>query len=142
MKSIPAVQKYMTTSPHTIGSDQPVDKAMELMKKYKIRHLPVLDAGKLVGVVTDRDLKFYLSFAGTDPASDKVAELVDPEVFQVTPASSIDEVAAEMAERKLGSAIVMDNKKVVGIFTTVDALRALSEVFSTRLKRVDHGTRA
>ncbi len=41
-KAIPSVQKYMTTSPHTIGEDQPMAVAHQMMREYKIRHLPVL----------------------------------------------------------------------------------------------------
>ena len=48
-KAIPSVQKYMTTSPHTIGDDQPMSLAHRMMREHKIRHLPVLRGAKIVG---------------------------------------------------------------------------------------------
>ncbi len=55
-KPIPAVQNFMTTTPLSIGADQTLARAHEVMSAAKIRHLPVLDGGKLVGMLTDRDL--------------------------------------------------------------------------------------
>jgi acetoin utilization protein AcuB len=57
MKSVPTVDKYMTSHPHTIGVDQPLSLAHKIMTEFRIRHLPVLDGGKLVGVISDRDLE-------------------------------------------------------------------------------------
>jgi CBS domain-containing protein len=50
MKQIPQVQKYMTAMSHTVGKDISMDIALELMRTHRIRHLPVQDAGKLVGI--------------------------------------------------------------------------------------------
>ena len=61
------VYSYMTPSPLTIGRDQTLATAHDLMRKHDIRHLPVLDGGVLVGIVTDRDLHLVESLAGTDP---------------------------------------------------------------------------
>jgi acetoin utilization protein AcuB len=49
-KPIPIVQKYMTTSPHTIGDDQPMALAHQIMREHHIRHLPVLHGSKIVGL--------------------------------------------------------------------------------------------
>ena len=133
-KSIPSIQKYMTTSPHSIGSDQTMAKAESTMKEHGIRHLPVLDGGKLVGLITDRDLKFLKGFRDVDPSVSKVADFSTQEVFTVSPHSLLNEVCDEMAEHKYGCAVVMDNHHLVGIFTWVDALRAMSELLASRLK--------
>jgi acetoin utilization protein AcuB len=55
-KAIPHVERYMTTSPHTVGQDQKLSQAHKIMRAHEIRHLPVLQGGKLVGVLSDRDL--------------------------------------------------------------------------------------
>lgn len=135
MKNIPHVSKYMSTSPHSVGADQSLQVASELMAKHKIRHLPVLEGGKLTGLLSDRDVKLYLSFTGVDIKKQNAGEVADREVYTVSPEALLDEVTGHMAERKLGSAVVMDNKKVVGIFTSVDAMRALAELLSTKLKK-------
>lgn len=132
-KSVPTIQKYMTTSPHSIGSDQTLITAEKMMTKYGIRHLPVLEGGNLKGIITDRDIKFLKGFESMDPKSVKLSDISINEVFTVEPHSLLDEVCDVMAENKYGSAIVMDNNKLVGIFTWVDALRAMSELLKTRL---------
>lgn len=132
MKSIPKVDKYMTTSPHTIGLDQPLSQAHATMGRHKIRHLPVLDGGKLVGVLTDRDLHLVETLKDVDPEKVSVEDAMSGNVYSVTPHAPLDEVAAEMAEHKYGCAVVIDNNHVVGVLTTVDVARALVEVLRLR----------
>jgi acetoin utilization protein AcuB len=132
-KPIPSIQKYMTTCPHSIGSDQPLTKAHQMMRQYGIRHLPVLTGGKLVGIISDRDLKFVETFRETDPATMKVEDAFIPEPYTVDPSAPLDEVCSTMAEHKYGSVLVVQNDKLVGIFTWVDALMAFSDQLSTRL---------
>lgn len=132
-KPIPTIQKYMTTAPHSIGDDQPLAKAAGIMKKHNIRHLPVLRAGKLLGILTDRDIRLIESLVGVDATTLAVAEVMTEEPYAVDPNTPLDEVTGEMAHKKYGSAVVVQNHKVVGIFTTVDACEALSELLRTRL---------
>ncbi len=134
-KAIPAIKKYMSTSPHTIGHDQPLAKAHKLMQEHGIRHLPVLDAGKLVGMLSDRDLHLIETLRDVDPNEVLVEEAMSTVLYTVTPDTPLDEVAAEMADNKYGSAVVLDHGKVVGVFTTIDGMRALSELLGTRLKK-------
>jgi acetoin utilization protein AcuB len=134
-KPIPPIQKYMTTTPHSIGSDQTLETAGKLMREHRIRHLPVLRGGKLLGVLTDRDLKFVETFRDVDPKKVVVEDAMTEEPFTVSPDSPLDEVVATMASEKYGSAIVVQNGHVVGMFTTVDACRALSELLATRLAK-------
>ncbi len=134
-KPIPTIQKYMTTSPHSIGVEQPLSKAHDVMRELKIRHLPVLHGGKLVGMLTDRDLHLVESLAGVDPTKVKVEDAMATVVYAVPPESPLDEVVDTMAEHKYGSAVIMQNEKVVGIFTTVDVCRALAELLRTRLAK-------
>ncbi len=134
-KPIPMIQKYMTTSPHSIGVEQPLSKAHDMMREHGIRHLPVLHGGKLVGMITDRDLHLVESLVGVDPSKVKVEEAMATVVYAVTPECPLDEVVGTMGEHKYGSAVIMQNEKVVGIFTTVDVCRALAELLQTRLAK-------
>jgi acetoin utilization protein AcuB len=120
------VDRCMTRAPHTIGHDQSLTAAHRTMRAHGIRHLPVLDGGKLVGIVTQRDLHFIETLKDVDPAEVEVSEAMSQDTFTVGPRSSVRKVAAEMAEHKYGSAVVLDGNQVVGVFTTIDALRALS----------------
>lgn len=135
MKAIPTVSKYMTTLPHTIGADQPLAKAEKMMGEYRVRHLPVLKGGKLVGILSDRDVRLVESFRDVDPQDVTVEDAYTPEPFVTSPTASLADVCATMAANKYGCALVCDNQKLVGIFTWVDALNAFNELMSTRLKQ-------
>lgn len=135
MKSIPTVQKFMTYVPKSIGFDQTIEQASEFMSKLHMRHLPVLKGGKLVGILTDRDINLVLSFKDVDPKTMKVEEAYTPDPYFTTPDAPLNEVVNHMAENKFGCALVMDNGKLVGIFTEIDAYKALSELLGTRLKQ-------
>jgi len=134
MKATPTIQKYMTALPHSIGDEQTLEKAQEMMTSFRIRHLPVLHAGKIVGVLTDRDLKLVSGFRDTDFKKMKVSEAYTAEPYVTHPNAPLDEVASIMAEKKYGCAIVADNDKLVGVFTDVDALKALADVLTKRMK--------
>jgi acetoin utilization protein AcuB len=132
MKSVPKINKYMTTTPFAINSESTVNEAMEVMTNKEIRHLPVMKNGQIFGLISDRDLKSILAFAGANPKSIKVGDICTDEPYTTTPDAPINEVAEEMVNRKVGSAVVVDNGKLVGIFTATDACQALSEICSTR----------
>ncbi len=128
MTSRPTVAKYMTRMPHTIGSDQTLARARQVMLEHRIRHLPVLDGGRLVGIVTDRDLNLVESFKDVDPEKVRVSEAYTPEPYVVSSSSYLDEVCETMAIKKYGCALVVDDNKLVGIFAWVDALAALNHL--------------
>jgi len=134
-KPIPLIQKYMTTSPHSVGVDQPLSRAHEIMHEHTIRHLPVLRGGKLVGIITDRDLHLVESLKDVDPKEVLVEEAMTSSVYEVQPETPLDEVVESMGAHKYGCAVVMQSGKVVGIFTTVDLCRAFAELLHTRLAK-------
>lgn len=134
-KPIPTISKYMTTSPHTIGVDQPMAQAHRMMREHHIRHLPVLRGGQLIGVLSDGDLHLIETLRDVDPDKVLVEDAMTQNPYSVSPEAPLDEVVAQMAEHKYGSVVVMQNHKVVGIFTTVDACRAFAEMLHTRLAK-------
>lgn len=121
----PTIQTYMTVAPHTIGRDQPLSAAKDLMARYRVRHLPVLDGGQLVGIVSERDLAFIGAVRDVEAGELTVGEAMSSELYTVSSTEPLQTVAAHMARHRYGSAIVVDNNRVVGVFTTVDALYAL-----------------
>jgi len=122
----------MSRSPHTIAHDQPLTAAHKLMRAHDIRHLPVLDGGQLVGLLSQRDLHLIESLEDVDPDQVTVSEAMTTDVFAVAPRASLRKVATEMATRKLGSAVVVDDNAIVGVFTTIDALDVLVSVLQTQ----------
>src|SRR5579872_7091429 len=99
----PTVEKYMTASPHTIRPDLKLSDAHRVMREHQIRHLPVLDGGRLLGIVSMRDLHLMESLKDVDPAEVTVEEAMSQEVYQVEPGTALGQVAARMAEHRWGS---------------------------------------
>lgn len=129
-KRSPRIKKYMSTDVQTIGDEQPMSVAHRLMRERKIHHLPVLHAGKLIGVVTDRDLRLLESVQETEPVKVAVSEAMTADVYTVGPDAQLDEVVGAMAASKCGSAVVVDHGQIVGIFTTVDACSVFADLLA------------
>jgi len=125
---MPSVSRYMTAQPWTIDRAASLREAQQLMREHQIRHLPVLDDGELVGVVSERDIGLVEARAGVDPGKTPIGDAMVERPFIVTSDAALDEVATIMSERKYGSVIVMGHDGVEGIFTAVDACRVLAEV--------------
>ena len=126
------VSHYMTRGTHAIGRGEPMAAAHGLMNDLRVRHLAVVDErGELVGIVSQRDLHFLETLKDVDPRQVTVEEAMTQPVYTVPARATLRRVAGEMAERKLGSAIIVDERGgIEGIFTTTDALRALAELLS------------
>ena len=120
----PQLKTAMTHHPHTIRLDETVAMARKLMDSLKVRHLPVLRAGTIVGVISDRDLKLVKD----DSTCVKVEDLCVDDPITVDVATSLFVVASLMAEKRVGSVLVTDGGSLAGIFTTTDACRVLSEL--------------
>lgn len=131
-KAMPKISKYMTTTPHAINSESTVHEALQVMEKERIRHLPVMKNQKVLGIISDRDIKSVFAFAGANPKTIKVGDICADYPYMTQPDALINEVATEMAAKKFGSALVLDNGKLVGIFTATDACQALSDICQQR----------
>ncbi|MBC8071673.1 MAG: CBS domain-containing protein, partial [Deltaproteobacteria bacterium] len=64
---IPPIRKFMSDSPHTIGVEETMQRAHQVMREFNIRHLPVMEADKLVGMLSDGDLHLVESLRDVDP---------------------------------------------------------------------------
>lgn len=132
------VRDYMTKSPITINKKTPVFEALEIMKKYKIRQLPVVSEGKLVGLVTEKELLTVSPSPATSLsiyemnyllAKMTVAEAMVKNPLTVSQNTTIEEAALLMREHKIGSVPVLEGEKLVGIITVTDIFDALSKFF-------------
>ena len=126
------VDRFMTHCPHTIGHDQPLNAAHEMMRRYGVRHLPVLRGGALVGILSQRDLHFIETLSDVDLDRVPVSDAMSTETYTAGPRSSLRKVAAEMADHRYGCTVIVEKERVIGILTTVDGMRALSLLLAER----------
>jgi acetoin utilization protein AcuB len=120
----------MTPGPHTIGPAQPLTVARKLMQQHGIRHLPVLDGGAVVGLLSERDLLLVESLDTTDPAAIRTEEAMATDVLSAGPDEPLAAVVEAMVDRKVGSVVVVEHERVIGVVTTTDALRFLVDLLS------------
>ncbi len=131
------IAEHMSAQPHTIGQEQSLERATDAMRRHCVRHLPVLAGGRLVGIVSERDLALVSAMPGVDPASVPVAEAMTPDPYAPPPDARLVEVVRTMADRKLGAAVVVADGTVRGIFTAVDGLALLADRLAAGSRR--HG---
>jgi acetoin utilization protein AcuB len=125
VRQYPTVRQYMTPAPHTIARHRSLATARKVMFDHRVRHLPVLEEGKIVGLLSERDLLLVETLPNVNPTNVRVEDAMVEEVYTATPDMPIGEVIETMVTRKLGSVVVLEGEHVVGVFTTIDALRAL-----------------
>ncbi len=119
----------MTPLPYSVAIDARIAEAREVMAEHDVRHLPVTDDGELVGVITERDIALVL-----DPELDvpfheelRVRTVCVRDAYVVGPEEPLATVLAEMARRRIGSALVAIHGQLLGIFTVTDACRLFAE---------------
>lgn len=127
---IPAIKSVMTPFPYFVQRSAPIGDALSLMREHAVRHLPVVHASELVGVITDRDIKLFLGpeLGSPNPRNATVEDACQEDCYVVDLNAPLDVVAGEMAERHIGSALVTRNGKLAGVFTVTDACRCLAQI--------------
>lgn len=140
------VRERMTHHPVTVGPDTPISEALDLMRREKVRRLPVLDQrGQLVGIVLEKDLLY----ASPSPATSlsiyemhyllarlTVAEVMTREVITVDEITPLEEAARIMADNRIGGLPVMRGNQLVGIVTETDLFKVFLEMLGARERGV------
>ncbi|MEM7351137.1 MAG: CBS domain-containing protein [Acidobacteriota bacterium] len=130
------VGHWMTPNPRTVTPDLSVRSAFFEMRRMGIRHLLVVDGVRLVGIVTDRDLRRPDMTDEPDGWHDfyqldkdyEVRHIMTPQVFVVSPGDRLEKALAVFLDRKFGAVPVVDKREmVIGILTSHDLLQALRE---------------
>ena len=128
-----AVQSLMTLCPHSVGLDQDVEIARKMMQEHGVHHLPVLEGGRLIGIISDRDIKFASGWEDAKDSSFTVKDVYIPEPYIVTPETKLEVVLRRMVQDQIGCVLVaIHTDKLVGIFTTTDACRYLAEILESK----------
>ncbi len=131
-RKAPIVRTFMKRLPEEIDRHDSVARAIEVMEKSGIRHVPVMNSYHLFGIVSQRDLLMARIRVGDDIDTMTVGEVCNRDVLTVSPMTPVTDVAQQMLERNIGSALVEDGGLVIGIFTSTDALKALCDAYTTK----------
>ncbi len=128
------VREIMTADPLTLEPEMTVLKALEMMNQVWIRHLPVCKDGKVVGMLSDRDLRNFemqdwVSAVSTEKVREylamPVSTMMSTEVKAVGPNATTSDAASMILSAEISALPVVDDGKIVGIVTTDDLLRTL-----------------
>ncbi len=127
------VGKRMTRNPKTVSPDDPLSFAAGILREHRFHHLPVVEGGRLVGILSDTDLR-NASYAampaeGGGPAGDRpVREAMRTEVWSVTPDDSVEDALLILSREKFGALPVLSGDRLVGIITRADLLNAFVDL--------------
>ncbi len=133
-----SVKDYMTSNPQTLSPQDTLLDADLLVRRAGIRHLPVVEDGRLVGLITERDVRRYApSILDSTPEeynrifeSTKIATVMTKEVTTIAPSAPLAEAANMLVAQHRGCLPVMDGETLVGIVTRRDLLRFANDVLS------------
>ncbi len=135
----PSVGAIMTPFPFFVGRDDPVAAAERIIEEHEVRHVPVKHDGEVVGLVSERDLHRLVNPAlpGVDKARIRVSAILRTDPYVVEIGTPLARVVREMADRRIGAAIVVKRGKLAGVLTTVDVCRAFAEWLDARYEPSD-----
>jgi len=120
----------MTRSPEVIEARESSAEAWSRMETLGIRHLPVMDQDRLVGVLTDRDLRGVRAYLDHAPGEvgPSVGDLCSRDMLVVSPDDPLHEAGERMAESRVGAALVTEGTELVGIITWIDLCHGLTRL--------------
>ena len=133
------VQEVMTPNPVTVSPDASVAEVWDLMREHAIRHIPVVDGGALVGMLSDRDLAHF-DMAGLIGAQDAdalrralttpVAKVMSPDIIDVDLDTELGDVVDLLVENRIGAVPVVrpDTRELLGIVSYIDVLAAIRDL--------------
>jgi len=118
------VRELMTTEPVTVEPNATLGEVATLMKQEDCGSIPVVEAGRLVGIVTDRDIVIRGIAAGSDPRTQRVSAIMSADPVTIGPGADLTEAEKVMADRQIRRLPVVENGKLVGIIVTAQVARA------------------
>lgn len=132
------VKQIMTQDVVTVAPNDTLWQADQLLMKGRFRHLPVVEAGRLVGIVSDRDIRIPLFLNSRETAlqtmqQKQIRQIMRQPVMTASPLMAIEQAAAIMYENKIGCLPVLDNDRLVGIITESDIFRAFTQIMGVML---------
>jgi len=131
------VGRRMTKDPRTVSPEDTLTLAADIMRESRINHLPVVEGARLVGILSDTDLRNASLASGPLPAGEesmgrgrRVREVMKTEVWSLTPEDSVEDALLIIRRKKFGALPVLSGDRLVGIITKIDLLNAVIDVLN------------
>jgi len=116
-----SIRDVMTSNPRGVETSSPVIEAARIMKEQDVGPVPVLEDGRLVGMLTDRDIVVRVVADGKDPQSTTVAEVASRDLVTIDPQQQLDEALRLMAQHQVRRLpVVEEDGRLVGIVAQAD----------------------
>jgi acetoin utilization protein AcuB len=131
------VEQKMTRDVVTVTQDQSLRDAIALMQRHRIRHLPVMDSERIIGILTDRDVKRATPslLSGVDQKrfdhvlnTTRISQVMTRNPFTVTPTMSLRDALKVVIDRRFSGLPVVEGDRLVGMLTVMDLLRAFHDM--------------
>jgi acetoin utilization protein AcuB len=135
------VADWMTRNVYTVKPEDSVFDALKILREKKIKHLPVVTDGSVVGLLSDRDIREFSPSKATALdvyemhyilAKTTAGSIMRTQVFTTTPGTPVEQAAMEMLDRGIGCLPVVDHGKLVGIISDMDIFRVLVDITGIR----------
>ena len=133
------VRDAMTREVVTLGPEASAGEALGVCREKGIRHIPIVEEGRLIGLVSDRDLRDVSPPRGGRDQENtlgwvRVRDIMSTDLVTIGPLDTIDHVAREIYERKIGCLPVVDGRELVGIITSQDMMRTMIELTGAHVR--------
>lgn len=144
MRHIPQMVAVMTPFPYHIAAEATLTEAVAMMNEHNVRHLPVFGSGDIVGILSERDIE-RAKIPGhplRDEIELRVGDLCTQRPYFVDVSDPLDRVLDVLVEKRIGSALVLKEGELAGVFTAVDACELLARLLRDQFGPASPGTEA
>jgi len=117
------VREVMTSNPESCSPQASVVDAAKVMAKEDVGPIPVVDSGRLVGILTDRDIVVRVVAEGRDPQSTSVGDVASAELATVSPDEDLDRALHLLTEQQVRRLPVVEGETLVGVVSQADIAR-------------------
>ena len=138
MKKIPTLKAAMTPFPYSVQLETTLMAVRKLIQDHNIHHIPVMNSGEIIGVITGRDVEAReMMVNGENEQSLKVLHVHMPKPYIVDINEPLENVLLTMANKNMGATVITKHGKLVGVFTYIDACRYFGKYLQAKFPKIN-----
>lgn len=139
MKKIPTLKTAMTPFPYSVQLETTLTAVRNLMQAHNIHHIPVMNDGKIVGVITEKEIETRQKVlnGGDNEKSLEVLHVPMSKAYVVDINEPLENVLLTMANKRIGATVITKHGKLVGVFTYIDACRYFGQYIKSKFPKIN-----